>query len=134
MDSQVPNKVVREWIEEGRLFQDVRLVRPETTYMEIPDLICMWKPGIERYFVEVEGGNAGGGGCMPFPPPPPPPPMPRANRAVKHLEELIRAVKDGYDAYVFFVIQMKGVRYFTPNTDTHPAFAETLKKSPRQQE
>ena len=48
MDSQVPNKVVREWIEEERLFQDVRLVR-RRRHMEIPDLICMWKPGIERY-------------------------------------------------------------------------------------
>ena len=32
MDSQIPNKVVQEWIEDGNLFRDVRLVRPETTY------------------------------------------------------------------------------------------------------
>mgnify|MGYP005807329517 CR=1 FL=1 len=32
MDSQIPNKVVQEWIEGGNLFPDVHLVRPETTY------------------------------------------------------------------------------------------------------
>ena len=28
--------------------------------------------------------------------------------------------------YVFFVIQMKDVRFFTPNRDTHPEFAKAL--------
>ena len=32
MDSQIPNRVVQEWIEAGNLFPDVSLVRPETTY------------------------------------------------------------------------------------------------------
>ena len=40
-----------------------------------------------------------------------------------------RAEKEGYETYVFFVIQMKGVKYFTPNTDTHPAFAEELRRA-----
>ena len=48
---------------------------------------------------------------------------------MKHLEELGHAVKEGYEAYVFFVIQMKGVRYFTPNRDTHPAFCDALKRA-----
>ena len=121
MDSQVPNKVVREWIEEGRLFQDVRLVRPETTYGNSRfDLYVETRD--RKIFVEVKGVTLEEGGVCRFPDAP-------SDRAVKHLEELIRAVKDGYDAYVFFVIQMKGVRYFTPNTDTHPAFEETLKKA-----
>ena len=54
-----------------------------------------------------------------------------SDRAVKHLEELIRAVKDGYDAYVFFVIQMKGVRALEPNDRTHPAFGEALREAAR---
>ena len=28
-----------------------------------------------------------------------------------------------------FVIQMRDVRYFTPNTDTHPAFAKALREA-----
>lgn len=33
---------------------------------------------------------------------------------------------------MFFVIQMKGVRYFTPNTETHPQFAEALQKTAKE--
>ena len=32
MDSQIPNKVVEEWILEGNLFPNVTLVKPESTY------------------------------------------------------------------------------------------------------
>ena len=49
-----------------------------------------------------------------------------SERAVKHLKELEEAVQDGYEAYVFFVVQMKGVRYFTPNRQTHKEFADVL--------
>ena len=52
-----------------------------------------------------------------------------SERAVKHVYELKEALKEGYECYVFFVIQMSGVRYFTPNTDTHPEFKEALKEA-----
>ena len=32
MDSQIPNRVVQEWIEAGHLFEQVQLVKPEVTY------------------------------------------------------------------------------------------------------
>ena len=32
MDSQITNYVVKEWIEEGNLFQSPKLVKPETVY------------------------------------------------------------------------------------------------------
>ena len=32
MDSQVPNRVVKEWIEAGNFLNNVRLVKPEVTY------------------------------------------------------------------------------------------------------
>ena len=41
--------------------------------------------------------------------------------------ELMKAASDGYEAYLLLVIQMKGVRYFEPNRETHPEFGETLK-------
>lgn len=121
MDSQIPNKVVQEWIEGGNLFPDVRLVRPETTYGNSRfDLYV--EAGDSRIFIEVKGVTLEEDGVCRFPDAP-------SDRAVKHMEELVRAKKEGYETYVFFVIQMKDVRYFTPNTDTHPAFAETLKKA-----
>ncbi len=40
-------------------------------------------------------------------------------------------MKEGYDAYIFFLIQMKDVRYFTPNYETHPEFGEALIEAER---
>ena len=121
MDSQILNRVVQEWIEAGNLFPDVSLVRPETTYGNSRfDLYV--EAGDRKIFIEVKGVTLEEDGVCRFPDAP-------SDRAVKHLEELIRAKKEGYETYVFFVIQMKGVSYFTPNTDTHPAFAEALRRA-----
>ena len=121
MDSQIPNRVVQEWIEAGNLFPDVSLVRPETTYGNSRfDLYV--EAGEKKIFIEVKGVTLEDNGVCRFPDAP-------SGRAVKHLEELVRAKKEGYDTYVFFVIQMKGTAYFTPNTDTHPAFAQALRRA-----
>lgn len=121
MDSQIPNRLAEEWVREGNLFPDVTLIRPETTYGSSRfDLYV--EAGERRIFIEVKGVTLEEDGVCRFPDAP-------SDRAVKHLEELMRAKKEGYETYVFFVIQMKGVRYFTPNTDTHPAFAEALRRA-----
>ena len=121
MDSQIPNRVVQEWIEAGHFAEDVKLVRPETTYGNSRfDLYV--EAGERKIFIEVKGVTLEEDGVCLFPDAP-------SERAVKHLEELTKAVKDGYEAYVFFVIQMKDVRYFTPNRATHPEFADALAKA-----
>ena len=122
MDSQIPNRVVQEWIEEGNLFEDVRLVKPETTYCNSRFDLYVETGDKRKIFIEVKGVTLEENGVVRFPDAP-------SERAVKHLEELGQAVKEGYEAYVFFVIQMKGVRYFTPNRDTHPAFCDALKRA-----
>lgn len=121
MDSQIPNKVVQEWVEKSGFFGHIDMVRPETRYGNSRfDLYV--EAGERKIFIEVKGVTLEEDGVCRFPDAP-------SDRAVKHLEELIRAKAEGYETYVFFVIQMQGVRYFTPNTDTHPAFAQTLKKA-----
>lgn len=122
MDSQIPNRVVQEWIEEGNLFENVRLVKPETTYCNSRFDLYVETGDKRKIFIEVKGVTLEENGVVRFPDAP-------SERAVKHLEELGHAVKEGYEAYVFFVIQMKGVRYFTPNRDTHPAFCDALKRA-----
>lgn len=121
MDSQIPNRLVEEWIRGGHLFRDVTLVRPETTYGNSRFDLYVEAEG-KRIFIEVKGVTLEENGVCRFPDAP-------SERAVKHLEELILAKQEGYETYVFFVIQMKDVRYFTPNTDTHPAFAESLRRA-----
>ena len=118
MDSQVTNKVVQEWIEAGRWFKDVKIVRPEVTYKNSRfDLYVEYEE--KKAFIEVKGVTLEEEGVVKFPDAP-------SERAVKHLKELEEAVQDGYEAYVFFVVQMKGVRYFTPNRRTHKEFADVL--------
>ncbi len=121
MDSQIPNRVVQEWIEAGGLGDDVTRIRPETTYGNSRfDLYV--EAGERKIFIEVKGVTLEEDGVCRFPDAP-------SDRAVKHMEELICAHREGYETYVFFVIQMEGVRYFTPNVDTHPAFADALRKA-----
>ena len=118
MDSQVTNKVVQEWIEDGKWFPDVKMVRPEVTYKNSRfDLYVEYED--KKVFIEVKGVTLEEEGVVRFPDAP-------SERAVKHLKELEAAVRDGYEAYVFFVVQMREVRYFTPNRRTHEEFAEVL--------
>ncbi len=121
MDSQAPNKVVKDWIESGNLIEDVTYIRPEYTYGNSRFDLYIETEG-KKVLMEVKGVTLEEEGVARFPDAP-------SERAVKHVKELISAVKEGYEAYIFFVIQMKGVKYFTPNTDMHPAFAETLKEA-----
>ena len=121
IDSQIPNKAVKEWLEKGNLIGDITAVRPEYTYGSSRiDLYV--EAGEKKILIEVKGVTLEEEGVVRFPDAP-------SERAVKHVQELKEAVKKGYEAYVFFVIQMKDVRYFTPNQDTHPEFAKALKEA-----
>ena len=124
MDSQIPNKVVEEWIRKGNLFPHAILIRPETTYKQSRfDLYV--EEGERKIFIEVKGVTLEIDGVVKFPDAP-------TERGVKHIKELCEALEDGYEAYVFFVIQMKGVKYFTPNMVTHAAFGDALRNAQEQ--
>ena len=119
MDSQVPNKVVYEWLGEGNLFGKGAYVRPETKYENSRFDVYVEYEG-RKAFIEVKGVTLEEDGVVRFPDAP-------SDRAVKHVTELVKAHEEGYESYVLFVIQMEDVRYFTPNIKTHPAFADALK-------
>lgn len=121
MDSQAPNKVVQEFLEQGKLFQNVTKIRPETTYGKSRFDFYV-EAGGEKIFIEVKGVTLEEEGVVRFPDAP-------SERAVKHVEELVTAMKDGYQVYVLFVIQMDRVLYFTPNDRTHKAFGDALRKA-----
>lgn len=119
MDSQAPNKVVAEWLKE----QNWESLRGEYTYGASRLDFYMEQEG-RRRLLEVKGVTLEEQGIAKFPDAP-------TLRGVKHLEELIRARSEGYEAAVLFVIQMKGVWCFQPNDVTHPAFGETLRRASR---
>ncbi len=121
IDSQAPNQVVKEWLEAGNLIAEITKIQSECRYGDSRfDLYV--EAGERRIFIEVKGVSLEEDGRVRFPDAP-------SERAVKHVEELIHAVREGYEAIIFFMIQMKDVDYFTPNMDTHPEFGEVLKKA-----
>ena len=121
IDSQAPNKVAEEWLKAGGLgYKDI-YVKPECRYGNSRFDFYLEYEG-RKAFMEVKGVTLEEDGVARFPDAP-------TERGVKHMEELMRCVEDGYDAYVCFVIQMKGVTRLEPNDRTHPAFGETLRRA-----
>lgn len=121
LDSQAPNQVVKEWLEAGNLISGITRIRPECKFGD-SRLDLYVEAGKRRIFIEVKGVSLEEDGRVRFPDAP-------SERAVKHAGELIRAVEEGCEAYVLFVVQMKDVDYFTPNIETHSEFGEALKKA-----
>jgi len=124
MDSNAPNKVAGEWLLAGGLYGDVSLVRPEKTFGNSRFDFYVESLSGKRAFIEVKGVTLEREGAAAFPDAP-------SERALKHVEELIEARRQGYEAYLLFVVQMKGINFVEPNWDTQPAFGEALKKARR---
>lgn len=118
MDSQASNKAAQQWLLSGSLGQ-ISNLRPETTHGESRFDFSFEKDG-KKCFLEVKGVTLENDGICAFPDAP-------TQRGTKHLRELTQAVKDGYGAYVLFVIQMADVSYLHPNDATDPAFGTALR-------
>ncbi len=119
MDSQAPNKVFGEWVQHGNFVTDVELIKPECKYGNSRFDFYIEGNG-KKIFAEIKGVTLEENGVVMFPDAP-------TERGVKHIKELCECVKNGYEGYIFFIIQMDQCRYFTPNKATHPEFAEMLK-------
>lgn len=116
MDSQAPNKVVGEWLSSQK---EIVFVKPEYTYGDSRiDFYYETMTG-EKILMEVKGVTLEQDGIAYFPDAP-------TLRGVKHMLELEKARKDGYQAKLAFVIQMNGINEVRANEVTHPEFAEVL--------
>lgn len=123
MDSQVPNKVVGEFLREGTLFKEgiPTLIRPEKTYGKSRFDFYI-EIGERKIFLEVKGVTLEDNSIALFP-------DAKTLRGVKHVEELIACRKEGYESYIFFLIQMKGPNLFLPNDTMHLQFGDALRKA-----
>ena len=117
IDSQAPNRVVKEWL----AARNYDRIVPEYTYGESRIDFYMEREGL-RFLMEVKGCTLETHGMGYFPDAP-------TERGVKHLRELARAAGEGYQAILAFVIQMEGVREVRPNVATHPAFGKALEEA-----
>lgn len=122
IDSQAPNKVVKEWL----LKQHYDNVIPEYSYGDsrIDFYMERFSGQVEpeRFLMEVKGCTLEIDGVGYFPDAP-------TQRGVKHIRELIRARSEGFRAVLAFVIQMDGVREVRPNVEMHPEFGEAMEEA-----
>ena len=121
MDSQAPNRAVRKWLEAGGLYPKPRRICPEYKYGD-SKIDFYIEDESRRALLEVKGVTLEREGVAAFPDAP-------TERGIKHIRHLIQALKDGYEAYVIFVIQFKPVSCFVPNDLTHPAFGQALREA-----
>lgn len=119
MDSQAPNPVCREWLEQCGRFGDITLIKPECRYRDSRFDFYLESDGIGR-FIEVKGVTLERDGAVFFPDAP-------TLRGVKHLKELATCIGEGYRAAVVFIVQMSGVSFLSPNDETHPEFGNALR-------
>ena len=120
MDSQAPNAAVREWLLAGGLGM-ISDLRPETVHGDSRFDFSFTLDG-KQCFLEVKGVTLENDGICAFPDAP-------TQRGVKHLNGLSQAVREGYGAYVLFVVQMADVKYLHPNDATDPAFGIALREA-----
>ena len=121
MDSQAPNKVVQEWLMEQEPFGKITYLKPECKHGDSRFDFYL-ETEAKKMFIEVKGVTLEEKGVVMFPDAP-------TERGVKHVQELCHCLEQGYEAAIVFVVQMSGMRYFTPNRRTHAAFAEALEQA-----
>lgn len=123
MDSQAPNRAAEEWLLSGGL-GEIQQLRPETVHGDSRFDFSFRKEG-RLCFLEVKGVTLEDGGICAFPDAP-------TERGVKHLRGLTEAARDGFGAYVLFVIQMADGKALRPNDGTDPKFGTALREAASQ--
>ena len=118
MDSQVPNDVVAEWLQKSKLFSNNAVIKREVKFGSSRFDFYV-EDGERKAFIEVKGVTLENDGVVSFPDAP-------TERGVKHINELISCLEQGFEAYIIFVVQMKSVCYFEPNVTNHKEFADVL--------
>lgn len=120
MDSQAPNAATKEWLLAGGL-GEISELKGEYTHGDSRFDFSFMKDG-RRCFLEVKGVTLEHDGVCAFPDAP-------TERGAKHLRGLTKLAREGYGAYVLFVIQMADVKYIHPNDATDPNFGATLREA-----
>lgn len=122
IDSQVPNKVVREALENKVVdkLKDYTNILSEKTFGKSRFDFKLSNDNGEEYYLEVKGVTLEENGKCRFPDAP-------TERGRKHLLELIDVKRSGRGAGVLFLIQLENVVQFSPNDETDPEFADALR-------
>ena len=120
MDSQAPNIAAGEWLRNGGLGK-IGNLKAESFHGDSRFDFSFTLNG-NPCFLEVKGVTLENDGICAFPDAP-------TERGTKHLKGLTQAAKDGFGAFVLFVIQMADVKYLHPNDATDPDFGAALREA-----
>lgn len=123
MDSQAPNSVFAEALIDEKIKEigSVDFLKREVKYNN-SRFDIYYEKNNKKGFIEVKGVTLEENGVVMFPDAP-------TERGTKHILELIEAKKEGYDVGIAFVVQMKDVKYFTPNKERDKNFYNALYKA-----
>lgn len=124
IDSQVPNQVVYDALMEGKVLSGLTAIKREQKHGG-SRFDIYGECGTQKVLMEVKGVTLCVSGEARFPDAP-------TERGLKHVRELTVSVSEGYEAYVLFLIQMKGVNAFRPNDATMPDFGQALALAEKQ--
>ena len=143
LDSQAPNTVFYEYAAAGHFVNDIVEMKREKAYKDsrldlyiktkgkdrnighireghITESMKDQRPEqVKEYMIEIKGVTLEENGLALFPDAP-------TERGIKHIRDLIKAKEEGYEAYIVFIIQMEGMKAFSPNRKTHPEFGQAL--------
>ncbi len=126
VDSQIPNAVVEEGLENGMIALPFLTAPPLSIRREVPYRqsrfdFCLNEKS-KPIWIEVKGVTLESNTIAMFPDAP-------TLRGLKHIKELTEIAKSGGTACLIFVIQMNHVQSFTPNRAAQPAFAQALEEA-----
>lgn len=121
MDSQAPNTVIWESIKNNQIpeINHITALRREVTFGQSRFDLYFETEDQRRGFLEVKGVTLENQGIAMFPDAP-------TLRGTKHIREMIRAVQAGYQGFIVFLVQMKGITHFTPNRAMDKDFSDAL--------
>ncbi|MEQ8156123.1 MAG: DNA/RNA nuclease SfsA [Clostridiaceae bacterium] len=122
IDSQVPNKVVKEALHRGFIeeLKNYTVIESEKFYGKSRFDFRLSNSPEDLYYLEVKGVTLENFGEARFPDAP-------TERGARHVMELVDAKREGHGAGILFLIQMKEVISFSPNYDMDPAFGNAVK-------
>jgi len=121
IDSQAPNKVVEESIRNIPGFEEADEIFHEYKFGN-SRIDIFAKSKNKKILMEIKGVTLEKDGVALFPDAP-------TERGLKHVKELESSLKEGYEAYILFLIQMTGPKTFSPNYEMHEEFAKEVEKA-----
>ncbi|MEO0650910.1 MAG: DNA/RNA nuclease SfsA [Planctomycetota bacterium] len=125
VDTNLPNRAVREWVEKGKLpeLEGYARVRPEVKYGTGSRIdLLLEDDGKPPCYVEIKNTTLATDGVAMFP-------DAVTSRGLKHLGELIEVVEQGARAVQFFFVSRSDVQRFRPADAIDPDYSRRLREA-----